>query len=116
RLLVDNARRGGFPMVLTDVSFEPRFRRAMAGTVLGSLAARLVFVPCRNHARVRQLLGQARRAYASPRCYTEGAKIVPNGVRLLTLQDRVSSESLRTLRRSLFPTFALRRRNGGLSA
>lgn len=116
RLLVDNARRGVFPMVLTDVSFEPRFRRAMAGTVLGSLAERLVFVHYRNHARVRQLLAKARRAYVSPLCYTEVAKIVPKGVRLLTLQDMVSSESLRTLRRSLFPTFALRRRNGGLSA
>jgi len=116
RLLVKNARRGVFPMVLTDVSFEPRFRRAMAGTVPGSVAERLVFVHYRNHERVRQLLAKARRAYVSPLCYKDVTKIAPKGVRLLTLQDMISSESLRALRRSLFPTLALRRRNGSLSA
>jgi GntR family transcriptional regulator len=111
RLLVSNARRGVFPMVLTDVSFEPRFRRAMAGTVPGSVGERLVLVHYRNRGRLRQLLAKARRAYVSPLCYTEVAKIAPKGVRLLTLQDMISSESLRTLRRSLFLAFALRGRD-----
>lgn len=80
------------------------------------MADRLVFVHYRNRAGVRRLLAKARRAYVSPLCYAEVARIAPEGVQLLTLQDMILPESLRTLRRSLFPAFALRGRNGSLSA
>ena len=101
RMLVRNARRGLFPMILTDVSFEPRFRRALAATAPPAVLDRLVFVHYRDGARLRQILRQAHRAYVSPLCYQEAARRVPAGVRLITLEKMISQESLRTLRRSL---------------
>ena len=101
RLLVRNARRGLFPLILTDVSFESRFRRALAGSISPAVAERLVFVHHRNRARLRQVLARARRAYVSPLCYREVARHVPAGVQLVTLQDMISRESLQHLRRTL---------------
>lgn len=103
RLLVRHARRGLFPMILTDVSFESRFRRALAATVAPAVLERLVFVHCRDHSRLREVLTRARRAYVSPLCYPQVAKQAPKNVRLITLHQMVSSESLRALRHCLFP-------------
>ncbi len=112
RLLVRNAQRGLFPLILTDISFESRFRRALAATVPSAVLERLVFVHYRDRSRLRELLGRARRAYVSPLCYVEVAKQAPKGVQLITMHEMISSESLRTLRRCLFPASGLRRRNG----
>ena len=101
RALVRNARRGLFPMVLTDISFEPRFRRAVAASVPAEVLNRMVFVHYRDRSRLRQLLARSRRAYVSPLCYREAAKQAPRGVKLITLRNMVSRESLRALRRSL---------------
>lgn len=99
-LLLRHARQGLFPMVLTDTSFEPGFRRAVAGTTTPAVAERLVFVHYRNR-RLRELLRRAGRAYVSPLCYDEVKKQAPPGVRLITLYDMISPDSLHTLRRSL---------------
>ena len=101
RMLVRNARRGLFPMVLTSVSFEDRFRRALAGSTPPEVAERLVFVHYRNRARVNEALQRARRAYVSPLCYEEVARQAPDGVQLLTLRDMISPDSLQALRRNL---------------
>jgi len=104
RLLVRNAQQGLFPLVLTDISFESRFRRALAATVPSAVLERLVFVHYRDRSRLREILGRARRAYVSPLCYAEVAEQAPEGVRLITMHEMVSSESLRTLRHCLFPS------------
>lgn len=101
RLLVRNARRGLFPMILTDVSFEPRFRRALSGMLPSAAAEHLVLVHYRDRARLRHVLAQARRAYVSPLCYQQVAKQAPPHVRLITLKDMISRESLLSLRRTL---------------
>lgn len=103
RFLVRHARRGLFPMVLTSVSFEDGFRRALAGSTPPEVAERLVFVHHRNLARLNEILHQARRAYVSPLCYAEVARQAPAGVRLLTVRDMISRDSLQALRRSLLP-------------
>jgi DNA-binding transcriptional regulator YhcF (GntR family) len=101
RLLVQNARRRPFPMVLTDTAFEPRFRRVLARTVAPAIAGRLMLVRAADRARVRELLCRYRRAYVSPLCYDEVARSAPRGVRLLTLHDVISEKSLGAVRRSL---------------
>lgn len=100
-MLLRHARQGLFPLVLTDTSFEPAFRRAVAGTATREVAERLVFVHYRNRQRLRELLKQARRAYVSPLCYEEVRRHAGPGVRLVTLEDMISPDSLHTLRRSL---------------
>ena len=100
-MLLRHARKGLFPMVLTDISFESAFRNAVADTASHKVASRLIFVHYRNRKRLRALLKQARRAYVSPLCYTEVAKHAPRGVELITLHDMISPDSLHTLRRSL---------------
>jgi DNA-binding transcriptional regulator YhcF (GntR family) len=101
RLLARNARCGPFPMVLTDISFEPRFRRVLARTVAPTVAERLLLVRSDDRARVRELLRRYRRAYVSPLCFDEVARIAPRGTRLLTLHSMISEDSLRAVRRSL---------------
>ncbi len=101
RLLVRNARRGLFPMVLTDISFEPRFRRAVSATIPAKVLGGMVFVHYRDRSRLRELLARSRRAYVSPLCYREIAQQAPRRVKLITLQNMVSRKSLRALRRSL---------------
>lgn len=100
RMLVENARRGPFPLVLSDVSFEPAFRRAVSATVSPEIAERLILVHCKDRARLREVLRRARRAYVSPLCCRQVSKQIPAGVRLITVQDMISSESLQALRRS----------------
>lgn len=100
-LLLRHARKGLFPMVLTDISFESGFRRAVADTASPKAASRLIFVHYRNRKRLRALLKQARRAYVSPLCYREVAQQAPRDVKLITLHDMISPDSLHTLRRRL---------------
>ncbi len=105
RLLVRNARRGLFPLILTDVSFEMSFRRVLAATVQPSVVERLVFVHYRDRARLEEVLRQARCAYVSPLCYQDVAGKTPARVRLVTLQDMISRESVQDLSRNLGPRF-----------
>jgi len=61
------------------------------------------------------VLSRARRAYVSPLCYAEVTKQAPKGVRLITMHEMVSSESLLTLRQCLFP-FPRSQMRGGMPA
>src|SRR5262249_53344765 len=103
RLVVRHARRGPFPMVLTDVSFESRFRQALAPTAGSRAMKNLRFVHYRNRKLLRQVLRQVAQVYVSPLCYHEIAKHVPAAVRLVTLEDMISQESLEILHHRLFP-------------
>jgi hypothetical protein len=101
RLLIRNAGKGLFPMILTDVSFELAFRQALATTVPPTVLENIKFISSRNSKLVQQLLEQAQQAYVSPLCYDQIAQRAPKRVRLVTLRDMISRESLQVLRRNL---------------
>jgi DNA-binding transcriptional regulator YhcF (GntR family) len=101
RLLMRHARQGVFPMILTDTSFEARFRRALAATAPPEVVSNLLLVNVRQPAHVRRILSQVRAAYVSPLCIQEVAMQAPSGVQLVTLEDMISPGSIRALRRAL---------------
>ncbi len=101
RILLRHARRHVFPMVLSDISFEPQFRQAVGGTAPEAVVNNLVFVHYRDHARLAQLLAEAPRAYVSPLIMDEVARHAPASVQLVTLRDMIAPESLALLRHKL---------------
>jgi len=101
RLLIQGAAKGLYPMILTDISFESAFRQALATTVPPTVLENIKFISSRNSKLVQQLLEQAQQAYVSPLCYDQIAQRAPKRVRLVTLRDMISRESLQVLRRNL---------------
>lgn len=100
-MLVENARKGLFPMVLSDVWYVPRFQKTLKTLMPPELVDRLVPVHYRNRAELKRLFGEARRAYVSPLCYVEVVRQAPKGVTLLTLEHMISNDSLNAIQRSL---------------
>ncbi len=101
RLLIQNAGRGLFPMILTDISFESAFRQALETTAPPTVLKNIKFISCRNRKLVQRLLERAQQAYVSPLCYDQIAQRANKRVRLVTLRDMISKESLQVLRRNL---------------
>ena len=104
RMLLRYGRRGLFPLIMSDVSYEPRFRRVMSRLMPASVLERLELVNYRRTDRVRALLQQVRHAYVSPLVYDEVSAIAPKSVELITLPEMISRESIQHLRRELLLT------------
>ena len=101
RMLVRHGRRGMFPMVMSDISHEPRFRRVMSSLLPPEALECLVLVPHQDRKRVRELLRLAPQAYVSPLVYDEVRRLAPASVKLITLHEMISRDSIEHLRRSL---------------
>lgn len=101
KMVVANARKGFFPMVVPETSYESRFRRALAALAPPQVADRVVLVRSGDKQRVKAVLGKATRAYVSALCYDEIRATAPPALELITMRDVIARESLRDLRRSL---------------
>ncbi|MDP9267646.1 MAG: GntR family transcriptional regulator [Acidobacteriota bacterium] len=101
RMLIANARRGLFPMVVTETSYESRFRSALALLAPPHVAQRIVLIDWRDRKRLKELWPKVERVYVSPLCYDQVCAQVPKQVKVLTMRDMISRQSLQELRRKL---------------
>lgn len=101
RTLLRFGRRGLFPMVMSDVTYEPRFRRVMKRLIPAKVLDRLVLVHHGSRKRVAELLAQVSHAYVSPLVYDEVRAYAPDNVELITLREMISHDSIQQLRRAL---------------
>ncbi len=101
RMLLRYGRKGTFPMIMSDTSYEARFRRVMASLLPPKALEQLVLAPYKDRERVRELLGRVPYAYVSPLVYDEVRRLAPPSVKLITLREMISRESIEQLRRAL---------------
>ncbi len=101
RMLARNGRRGPFPMITTDVGYEPRFRRVMTRLLPARALDHIELVQYDDRAKLKELWTRASRAYVSPLVYDEVRRHTPPRVQLLTLREMISRQSIAELRRNL---------------
>jgi len=100
RKVIAEARRGPLGMILTDTSFEPRFRKALEHLVSPRVVERIRLVRYRDRKQVRRLLEEVRSVYVSPLCAERVGKL-PGRVRRVEVEQMLSSDSLHELRNNL---------------
>ncbi len=100
RKVIAEARRGPFGMILTDTSFEPRFRKALELSAPPKVVDRIRMVRYRDREEVRKLLRDVRSVYISPLCVDRVGKL-PEQVRQVEVSQVLSADSLRELRNNL---------------
>ena len=102
RMLARYGSRGPFPMIMSaDVDYEPAFRRVMSRLLPAKALEHIEMAQYTDRGRVKELLRGAARAYVSPLVYDEVRRRTPARIRLLTVREMISRQSIAELRRNL---------------
>lgn len=100
-MLLAAARRGPLAMVVTETSFEPRFREAVAAYLTPRELDRIRFVPCDDRRAILAARRECRSIYVSPLCEEKVRPLLRRHPRLLRRENMISSESLAELKENL---------------
>lgn len=103
QMVLGAARRGPFAMVLTETSFQPRFREAVSAYLTPEELDRIRVIHCANRAAIAAAARECDSVYVSPLCEKQVIPLLGRRrrPRLLRHERMISEDSLRELKENL---------------